>query len=323
MKVINGLAGPAGFAGGCVVAVGNFDGVHLGHQEVFTTAVARAGELGLPAVLLTFTFHPLMVVNPDAAPSPLMTVDDRLAIARQSGFQAAIVLDFDLELASMSPDEFASRILVEGISVRELVAGKGWRFGQGRSGDMERLSGFGRGAGFTARGVGPVMVDGRPVSSTWVRESLALGDLDEVTRLLGRPHFVRGTVLRGAGRGRDLGFPTVNLDCRGVLVPVQGAYAGAYMVEEAAGPAALSVGPAPTFEESSGIIGPGPRSALEAHLVDFDGDLYGHTVTIAFTRRLRDQQRFPDTSTLSRQIARDVEDVRAGYRGDEMEGVPL
>ena len=143
MKVITGLAGSARFPDGCVVAAGNFDGVHLGHQEVFTTAVTRARELDLPAVLLTFSSHPLTVVNPSAAPLPLMTVDDRLAIARRSGFEAAIVLDFDQELASMAPGEFAARILVERIGVRELVAGKGWRFGQGRSGDMRLLSELG------------------------------------------------------------------------------------------------------------------------------------------------------------------------------------
>ncbi|MDF1535379.1 MAG: riboflavin biosynthesis protein RibF [bacterium] len=310
VKVVNVLPDSTLFPNGCVAAVGNFDGVHLGHQEVFATAVARAGAFGLPAVLLTFASHPLTIVNPGAAPAPLMTVDDRLGIARQTGFEAAIVLDFDQELASMSPEEFAARMLVERIGIRELVAGKGWRFGRGRSGDMEWLSGFGQGAGLTVRGVGPVMIEGRPVSSTWVRESLARGDVGEVARLLGRPHFVRGTVIRGEGRGRDLGFPTVNLDCHGVLVPAHGVYAGGYRVGEASGPAALSVGPAPTFEGGHGIVGSGPRAALEGHLIGLDRDLYGQTLTIAFFRRLRDQRPFPDVDTLSRQIALDVEAAR-------------
>jgi riboflavin kinase/FMN adenylyltransferase len=305
------------------VAAGNFDGVHLGHREVFATAAARARKLNLPAVLLTFSSHPLMVVNPAAAPAPLMAVSDRLAIARLAGFDAAVVLDFDRELASMAREEFAFHMLVERIGARELVAGMGWRFGRGRSGEMEWLSRFGQNAGLNVWGVGPVMVDERPVSSTWVRESLALGDVAEVTRLLGRPHFVRGTVIRGEGRGRGLGFPTVNLDCHGLLIPARGVYAGGYRVGDAAGPAALSVGPAPTFETENGTAASLARAALEAHLIDMDSDLYGQTVTISFTRRLRDQRSFPDTDTLSRQIALDVETVRAGYRSDEFAEVPL
>lgn len=303
---------------GCVVAAGNFDGVHLGHQEVFSTAVARAGTLGLPAVLLTFASHPLAVVNPAAAPAPLMTVQDRLSFAASSGFTAAVVLDFDLSLAAMSSEDFVSSILVGGIGVREVVAGKGWRFGKGRSGDMEQLSRIGAGEGFVANGVGPVMLDQRPVSSTWIRESLAAGNVHTVARLLGRPHYVRGTVIRGKGRGKDLGFPTVNLDCKGVLVPTQGVYAGAYRVGETSGPAALSVGPAPTFGK-----GPVSKAALEGHLLDMDGDLYGKEVTIAFTSRLRDQRQFADVDALSSQIARDVKEVRNRYRPDTLMEVPF
>jgi riboflavin kinase/FMN adenylyltransferase len=314
VKVIRTFAGSVLFPDGCVVAVGNFDGVHLGHQEVYTTAVTRAGEMGLPAVLLTFASHPLTVVNPSAAPAPLMTIEDRLSFASNAGFDAAVVLDFDQELAAMSPGEFASRILVDGIGVREVVAGKGWRFGHSRSGDMEQLFRLGADAGFTVNGVGPVMVANRPVSSTWIRESLAVGDVDMVARLMARPHFVRGTVIRGEGRGRELGFPTVNLDCHGVLVPAQGVYAGAYRVDERSGPVALSVGPAPTFGESSDR-----KAALEGHLLDMDGDLYGKKVTIAFTRRLRDQQRFPDAQTLAAQIARDVAQVRDQYHRDKFQ----
>lgn len=333
MKIFNSLDTDFDPSRGCVLAVGNFDGVHLGHQLIFRTAVERAREKGLDAVLLTFSSHPASVLRPDETPRPLMTIPDRLLIAESFGFDAAFVLDFDTRMAFLPAAEFVEEVLVGRLGTRAVVAGDSWRFGYRRQGDMTMLSSMGLERGFEVEAAEPFMVDDLPVSSTRVRGALAAGDVTEAARLLGRPHFVRGTVVSGEGRGRKLGFPTVNLDCEDILVPGEGVYAGGYHAQarkggpgkkavpslETAmsftGPAAISIGYAPTFADSS--------FAVEAHLVGLDVDLYGQTVTIVFFERLRDQRAFAGPGDLAEQIALDVEKTRDLFSDRELGGVPL
>lgn len=320
-------------SGGCVLAVGNFDGVHRGHQLIFETAVKRARDEGLRAVLLTFSRHPVAVIRPDETPEPLMTVPDRLLIAEGSGFDTAFVLDFDPQMAALSPGRFVEDVLVGRLGIRAVVAGESWRFGYRREGDMAMLNSFGLRLGFEVHAVDPFMVDDLPVSSTRIRGALSAGDVASVSELLGRPHFVRGTVVSGEGRGRKLGFPTVNLDCHHILVPWEGVYAGGYhtagssewkgldrvkpgkATEGVMGPAAISIGSSPTF-------GNGPF-AVEAHLVGWEKDLYGATVTIAFLDRLREQRTFANAGDLADQITLDVERCRDLYSVHELEEIPL
>ncbi len=333
MKIFNDLDVAYDPSGGCVLAVGNFDGVHRGHQLIFNTAVRKARDEGLRAVLLTFSSHPAAVVRPGETPEPLMTVPDRLLIAENLGFDTAFVLDFDPQMAALSPGKFVEDVLVGRLGTRAVVAGESWRFGHRREGDMATLGSLGLHKGFEVHAVDPFMVDDLPVSSTRIRGALAAGDVATASTLLGRPHFVRGTVVSGEGRGRKLGFPTVNLDCHQIQVPGEGVYAGGYHTagssegkgsgrskldkasESVMGPAAISIGSSPTFGNGT--------FAVEAHLVGWEKDLYGATVTIAFLDRLREQRAFTRTDELADQIALDVERSRDLYSIHELERIPL
>lgn len=297
-----------------LLAVGNFDGVHLGHQRIFRETIFQAAVLGNSAALLTFSGHPLRTLRPLDAPMPVMLPADRLKIAGAFGFQTAYVLDFDPALASMPPELFMEEILLGDIGAAGIVAGVEWRFGKGREGNMEMLDHLGRDLGFSVVEVDPVMVRGAPVSSTRIRDLLSAGDVAAASELLGRPHFVRGTVSRGRGLGKDLGFPTVNLDVDSLLIPGDGIYGGVYIHMGQVGPAAVSIGKSPTFPDGA--------SEMEAHLVGWEGDLYGETVTIAFLRRLRSQRVFPDGKALSRQIALDVQETERFFATESVKEVP-
>ena len=333
MKIFSDIDAAYDPLDGCVLAVGNFDGVHRGHQLIFSTAVRRAREEGLKALLLTFSSHPASVIRPGETPEPLMMVRDRLLIAESFGFDTAFILDFNPQMAALSPGKFVEEVLVNRLGTRAVVAGENWRFGHRREGDMSMLSSLGILQGFEVDAVDPFMVDELPVSSTRIRGALAAGDVTAARTLLGRPHFVRGTVVSGEGRGRKLGFPTVNLDCHQILVPEEGVYAGGYhtvgsperidsgsgksgqATEGVRGPAAISIGSSPTFESGS--------FSVEAHLVGWEEDLYGGTVTIAFYDRLREQRAFNHAGDLVDQIALDVEKSRDMYSIHELDEIPF
>lgn len=283
---------------GCVAAVGNFDGVHIGHQAIFNEAVSRAHEMDTDGLVLTFSSHPAVTVMPKSKPGVVMTVADRLRIASGLGMKAALVLPFDRKTASMTPEQFVDEVLVNTLSVSAVVAGQGWRFGENRAGDVELLSTLGRQRGFSVYSVPSVMFEEAPVSSTRIRDSLSEGDIEAARNLLGRPHFVKGTVVAGKGRGKRLGYPTVNLDCGDVLLPANGVYGAAYSFEGRSGPAAVNVGTKPTF-------GGGPL-AVEAHLFEIDGKLYGSEIKLSFLSRLRDEMMFENENSLRAQISEDV-----------------
>lgn len=333
MRVFNRLKPLSGSKEGRVLAVGNFDGVHRGHQQIFTTAVKRAQGTGLAASLLTFTRHPAALIEPARVPEPLMAVKDRLLILEKFGFDEAFVLKFDDQLASMSPERFVDEILLDLLGVRVIVAGEGWRFGSGRTGNMSLLTSLGRDRGFEVIQVQPYMVDDLPVSSTRIRGALNAGDVQTACALLGRPHFIRGEVVGGMGRGKTLGYPTINLQVSGALVPGDGVYSGGYLLGADTkgntpglekpgrtegiyrGPAAISIGSSPTFEDGS--------HGVEAHLIGWESDLYGATVTIAFYQRLRDQHAFSRPDGLADQIALDVAKTRELFSLDDLQEIPL
>jgi len=290
---------------GCVAAVGNFDGVHLGHQEIFSRTLAGARNHGGPGLAVTFSVHPVRELKPHMAPGSIMTLDERLRIIGALGMDAALVLPFDGGLASLTPEAFVREVLVEILGVAEVVAGEDWRFGKGRAGDMDLLRVKGAEMDFGVQGVPDLFHEGLSVSSTRVRESIEKGDVDLARRLLGRPHLVRNRVVHGEGRGRGLGFPTVNIPSGGVITPSRGVYAASFSCRDMAGPAAVNIGSRPTF-------GGGPIT-IEAHLVGMDGDLYGEEIVIRFLSRLRDEISFPDIFSLQEQIARDVEKAKEIY----------
>ncbi len=283
---------------GCVAAVGNFDGVHTGHQAIFRETVSRAEDIATDGLILTFSRHPAATIMPDNKPRVIMTVSDRLRIASDLGMNAALVLPFDRQIASMTPEQFVDEVLVDTLSVSAVVAGQGWRFGKDRAGDVDLLSALGRERGFSVYSVPSVFVEGLVVSSTRIRNTLSDGDVESAKDLLGRPHFVKGTVIEGQGRGQGLGYPTVNLDCGNVILPANGVYGAAFSFEGRSGPAAVNVGTRPTF-------GGGPLT-VEAHLFEIDGKLYGSEITLLFLTRLRDEVAFKDEHSLRAQISEDV-----------------
>jgi riboflavin kinase/FMN adenylyltransferase len=279
--------------------------VHLGHQAVLEEIARRAEAADRESVLVTFEPHPLEVVNPQAAPPLLTTGPERREILAQTPLDLAYFLRFDRQVAGMSPEEFVRLVLLERCGMRELVIGHDHGFGRGRSGDVETLRHLGAVHGFEVDVVAPVDFGDQHVSSSRVRRAVAGGDLASAARMLGRPYTVSGVVGHGAGRGRQLGVPTVNLTevPPQKLLPPDGVYA--VEVEWRGGRAGgmMNQGPRPTFADG--------RRALEANLFDFEGDLYGEWVRITWVKRLRDVERFASVQQLKEQIERDRVDAQA------------
>ena len=284
---------------GSVVTVGTFDGVHRGHVAVLREIVERARVAGRKSVLVTFEPHPLEVVNPKAAPLLLTSGAERREALAQTGLDYVVFLRFDKALAQYSPERFVREVLIGRCGMKELVIGHDHGFGRGRSGDVETLRRLGATDGFQVDVVGLVESGGHAVSSTAIRRAVAGGDLRTAAGLLGRPYTVSGRVVRGEGRGRTIGVPTLNLGevPERKLLPPDGVYAA--RVEWAHGRAGgmLNQGPRPT-------VGDGRRS-LEVHLFGVDEDLYGEWVKVEWVARIRDQQKFPSLAALQDQLKQD------------------
>ncbi|MEO8030984.1 MAG: bifunctional riboflavin kinase/FAD synthetase [Gemmatimonadota bacterium] len=292
------------WSAGTTVTVGTFDGVHLGHHAVLVEIVARARQAGRRSVLVTFEPHPLEIVNPQAAPPMLTSPEERREVLAETGLDYVVFLRFDRELAGYSPERFVRDVLVGRCGMKELVIGHDHGFGRARSGDVETLRQLGQTDGFLVDVVPPVETGGHPISSTQIRRAIAGGDLAGAARLLGRPYSVSGRVVPGAGRGRTIGIPTLNLGQVPArkLMPPDGVYAA--WVEWRGGRAGgmLNQGPRPTFGEGSRTV--------EVHLFDFAGDLYGEWVKVEWVTRLRDTQRFASADLLQAQLATDREQAR-------------
>lgn len=290
------------------LAIGVFDGVHVGHQSLMRAIAERARADGGTAVAVTFDPLPIEVLAPGAPPSALSDIDERCALLTRAGAAAVAVLHFTHDLAALEPDEFVRRMSHAG-DVRDVVVGEDFQFGHDRAGDVDALAALGKRYGFHVTVAPPVTSEGRIVSSTRIRNALLAGDVAGAARLLGRPYAVTGVVEHGDKRGRALGFPTVNLGIApNRLLPRDGIYALWATVNGQRVPAAASLGVRPTF-------GAGERR-LEAYLLDWSGDLYGDRVRAEFVRRLRDELRFADAKELAEQIARDVDETRAALRAD-------
>ena len=306
---------------GAVVTLGTFDGVHRGHQGVLAEVVRRARTEKLKSVVVTFDPHPLAVVNPAAAPKLLTLPDEKEELVRAAGVTEFVVMPFTPAVAQLDAEAFVQR-LCEQYALRELVMGFDHGFGRGRGGDVELVERLGRSRNFGVAVVDAVREDGQPISSTLIRAALAHGDLDAAARWLGRRYSIRGRVVRGAGRGRTIGIPTINLDSPDArkLLPPDGVYAVRVRILE---PGAGSRGenpriPAPDSRLLGGMMNQGPRPTfgeqtrtLEIHLFDFDGELYGETVNVEWVRRLRDVQTFASREALVTQLERDRQAARA------------
>ncbi len=284
---------------GTVATVGTFDGVHRGHQAVLAEIVRRARAGGRDSVVVTFDPHPLEIVNPAAAPRLLTLPAERHALLVACGVDRVVTLPFTSELARLSPEEFVRSVLRAEVGMQELVLGHDHGFGRGRSGDVDTVRRIGAADGFVVDVVDAVRDDGQPISSTLIRTAVAHGDLGLAERWLGRPYAARGTVERGAGRGRSIGVPTINLpvpDAR-KLLPPDGVYAVWVSWGERRCGGMMNQGSRPTF----GVA----ERGLEVHLFDVAESLYGETVLVEWVRRLRDVRAFPSREALLEQLARD------------------
>ncbi|MGZ4637734.1 MAG: bifunctional riboflavin kinase/FAD synthetase [Acidimicrobiales bacterium] len=291
---------------GSVVTVGNFDGVHLGHQHVIDLVVSRARESGNTSVVVTFDPHPMSVIHPGGAPLALATLEHRLELLQQRGVDATLVLQFTTELAHLSPEDFVHHVLSDALHVREIHVGENFRFGHRAGGTVETLRELAPVYGFQVHPVALARASEAVWSSTYVRQCLAEGDVAEAAQALGRPHRVEGPVVEGDKRGRQLGYPTANLDVdEHAAVPADGIYAG-WLTRESGErlPAAISIGTNPTFG--------GTHRRVEAYVLDRDDlELYGEHVAVDFVEHLRDTVRFDGIDELLVQMARDVDQTRA------------
>jgi len=295
---------------GAVVTLGTFDGVHRGHQAVLAEVLRRTGASGRTSVLVTFDPHPLAVVNPAAAPKLLTLPAEKEALVQAQGIDRFVLMPFTPAVAQLDAEAFVGRLCDE-YGMHELVMGYDHGFGRGRAGDVELVERLARQRDFRMAVVDAVRDNGQPISSTLIRSGVAHGDLDSAARWLGRPYAIRGKVVRGAGRGRTIGIPTINLEPPDPrkLLPPDGVYAVSVTVGKGETGNAkryggmMNQGPRPTFGDQA--------RTLEVHLFDFDGDVYDETVHVEWVRRLRAVQAFPSRDALVAQLERDRQAARA------------
>jgi riboflavin kinase / FMN adenylyltransferase len=294
-------------AEGRAVAMGTFDGVHLGHRRVIGSALDWAREHGIRASVVTFDPHPLRVLRPDEPPKLLTTIGVKARLIEGLGMDEMIVIPFTRELSLVEPEAFCTDVLAGGLGARHVSVGENFRFGHGAAGDADFLRGRPQ---FETDIVPLVQQSGQDVSSSRIRELVSSGAVAEAAQLLGAPFILEGVVVEGAARGRELDMPTANLEIQDdVLVPSAGIYAARARLEDGGEvPAAVSIGVRPTFETDG-------ESKVEAYLIGFDGDLYGQTLQVSFLQRLRDEERFDSPEALVEQMQRDVEQVRRVVAG--------
>ncbi len=293
---------------GCILTVGNFDGLHVGHQALLDAVVARGQALGRPTALYTFEPHPRRVLYPDSSPPCLMSGDQLVAGVREAGIDVMIREHFTLEFASLSPEAFLREILARRVAPLEIFVGRDFHFGKGRRGSGDTLARAAPEFGIRVEIIPQVRVGEEDVSSSRIRGLLNQGQVEAAVACLGRPYTVWGTVIEGARRGRELGFPTANLDPDNELIPQPGVYATRARLFTQDRPSAPSlpsvtnIGTRPTFD-SNPIV-------TEVHLIDFSDDLYGRRLELSFHARIRSERRVPGAEALARQIADDVEHAR-------------
>ena len=305
MKTMLGLDGVEPGPRDVAVTIGTFDGVHIGHRLLIDRTLELARRDRLTSLVVTWDRHPMQTLRPQDVPPLLTTPSRRNELIEAMGVEALAILAFDAELSSWPPERFASEVLAKKLGARAVVVGKGWRFGHGAIGDVRLLEALGDEFGFSVSALDLAEVSSETVSSSRARSAVASGDMELARALLGRPYDMDGVVVRGAGRGAQLGFPTANLDHNpSVAVPARGAYAGRARARDMWYPAGISVGVAPTFGGSTAVT-------VEAHLLDFDADIYGEVLRVEFWKHLHDDLAFGSVDELVAQIAADVEATRS------------
>ena len=288
-----------------VVTMGNFDGIHLGHQALVLRSLEEARRRNLASVVLTFDPHPLKVLAPARAPRLILTPEDKIELLQDLGIDVVINQRFDASFASLDAEEFVRRFIVNRLKAKKIWVGRDLRFGHGRKGDVEQLVRWGEELGFEVGIVEPILVNGVRVSSSQIRQAIEAGRVDEARSSLGRNHFISGTVVEGNRRGRDLGFPTANIASRTEVIPGDGIYATLFYIGQEQWLSVSSIGVNPTF-------GAGPRT-IESYILNFDRDIYGKKIKLAFVKKIREEKKFADVASLIAQIQEDVRSARADF----------
>ena len=301
MKLIRDLKElPSELRGGAV-SIGNFDGVHRGHARIVETLRAQAAAVGGPALVFTFDPHPVRLLRPDEVPPPLTWADRKAELIEELGVDGMIVYPTDENLLALTPQEFFREIVVERLGARAMVEGPNFFFGKDRAGNIDVLRSLCSANEITLEVVPPLTIGGDYVSSSRIRRLIEVGDVGQAAEMLTRPYRIRGMVTHGAGRGAKIGFPTANIDAIDTILPGTGVYAGAAYFSNQRWPAAVNIGPNPTFGED--------RLKVEAHLIGYSGSLYGQPLEVDFLRRVRETRRFASVEDLQRQLAADVEEA--------------
>ncbi len=302
MRIIRDLRQISRPLPGAVMTIGNFDGIHLGHREIFRRVVTGARKIGGTSVVFTFVPHPLKVLAPEKAPRLINTTEEKERLIEASCIDVLIAAPFTREFAALPAGSFVKEVLVDRIGLRRLVVGYDYAFGRGREGNVDFLRARGRELGFEVEVLGPIRQGGEVYSSTGIRQQVEAGEVREVVRSLGRHYSLEGVVVHGAKRGKGLGFPTANLAPDKDLLPRAGVYAVKVRRGETLLEGVANIGSNPTFD--------GRETVVEVHLLDFAGDLYGERLRVYFLERLRDELRFAGPGELKAAIAADVERAR-------------
>ncbi len=286
--------------------IGNFDGVHLGHQQLMRDLVKRAVEIGGTPLVITFDPHPLQVLAPNNAPRQIQTLVQKLTTIESLGIRLVVVIPFDLQFAQMSARDFVNRVLCDKLRVREVYVGPNFAFGNRREGSFSLLKEVAEERGFLAGKIHQVQFRGSRVSSTAVRQALLAGQAGLAGRLLGRPFSISGKIVHGSATGAGIHVPTANLETANDLIPRRGVYVTVISIEGRRHRSVTNIGVRPTVSGGR----PSAPQSIETHLLDFQGDVYGRDATLEFLVRLRDERRFPDTQVLFNQIQKDVRKAR-------------
>jgi len=310
MKVFNRLEDFSGNFPKPIATIGNFDGVHLGHQTLIRDLVGRAEKVGGTPTVITFHPHPLQVLAPNNAPRLIQTLEQKLATVERFGIQLAIVIPFTREFAQIRAHDFAVNILWNLLHLHEVYVGPNFAFGHRREGSFNLLKEIGEEKGFIVGKIHQVQFRGSRVSSTAVRQALISGQAAVARRLLGRPFSLEGTVVHGDRIGGKIQFPTANVDTINELSPRKGVYITRVPLDDKKYPAVTNIGTRPTVTGADGEA----ETTIETYILDFEDNLYGRNLTIEFLARLRDELRFPDMEALAKQISRDVQQTRRYFR---------
>src|ERR1043166_5814390 len=307
MLVLRSISDLATLPGPLFLAIGVFDGVHLGHQAVISTSAKHAKEAGGTPVVVTFDPHPVKVLRPNNAPHLITATQHKIALIRDLGVRHLLVLHFDRSFAATSPEDFVEQLVENSKPLREICVGHEWSFGKGRAGDLALLKELGQQAGFNVIGVQAVSVNGEVVSSTAIRKAVEEGNLVKATQMLGREYTILGTVVRGEQLGRKLGFPTANLSAHSEQFPPNGVYVTEARMGGTLYRGVANLGFRPT------VAGEKSERLLELHLFDLDREIYGDEIEVHFVRYLRPEQKFADIEALKAQITADVRQARESF----------